>query len=129
MVSLSSWRDCPRGCDRWSVISVPAIVWVIVSAAWAARRASAIQCWASSPSRPTVYSVSPRARRRSTRAVASSRWASALPRVAAMSPRARAMFHVVSSGVNRPGVSGDSVPWEGWSYVREYVEEVPGRAA
>lgn len=31
--------------------------------------------------------------------------------------------------VNRPGKSGDSVPWEGWSHVREYVEEVPGRAA
>jgi hypothetical protein len=31
--------------------------------------------------------------------------------------------------VNRPGMSGDSVPWEGWSHVREYVEEVPGRAA
>ena len=31
--------------------------------------------------------------------------------------------------MNRPGKSGDSVPWEGWSHVREYVEEVPGRAA
>ena len=31
--------------------------------------------------------------------------------------------------VNRPGKSGDSVPWEGWSHVREYVEEIPGRAA
>ena len=31
--------------------------------------------------------------------------------------------------VNRPGKSGDSVPWEGWSHVREYVEEVPGRPA
>ncbi|WP_147375493.1 SRPBCC family protein, partial [Jiangella rhizosphaerae] len=28
--------------------------------------------------------------------------------------------------VNRPGMSGDSVPWEGWSHAREYVEEVPG---
>ena len=27
-----------------------------------------------------------------------------------------------------PRPSGDSVPWEGWSHVREYVEEVPGRA-
>lgn len=31
--------------------------------------------------------------------------------------------------VNRPGKSGDSKPWEGWSHVREYVEEVPGRVA
>ena len=31
--------------------------------------------------------------------------------------------------LNRPGVSGGSVPWEGWSHVREYIEEVPGRAA
>ena len=31
--------------------------------------------------------------------------------------------------LSRPGKSGDSVPWEGWSHVREYVEEVPGRAA
>jgi hypothetical protein len=33
------------------------------------------------------------------------------------------------SVLNRPGESGDSEPWEGWSHVREYVEEVPGRAA
>ena len=31
--------------------------------------------------------------------------------------------------VNPPGMSGDSSAWEGWSHVREYVEEVPGRAA
>jgi hypothetical protein len=31
--------------------------------------------------------------------------------------------------VNRPGMSGDSIPWKGWSHVREYIEEVPGRAA
>ena len=31
--------------------------------------------------------------------------------------------------VNPPGESGDSSAWEGWSHVREYVEEVPGRAA
>ena len=31
--------------------------------------------------------------------------------------------------VNRPGVSGDSDPWEGWSHVSQYVEEVSGRAA
>ena len=30
--------------------------------------------------------------------------------------------------LNRPGESGDSVPWEGWSHVWSYVEEVPGRA-
>ncbi len=28
--------------------------------------------------------------------------------------------------VNRPGVSGDSEPWEGWSHVRKNVEEVSG---
>jgi hypothetical protein len=26
--------------------------------------------------------------------------------------------------VNRPGESGDSEPWEGWSHVKKYVEEV-----
>ncbi len=31
--------------------------------------------------------------------------------------------------VNRPGVSGDSVLWKGWGHVKEYIEEVPGRAA
>jgi methionine-rich copper-binding protein CopC len=31
--------------------------------------------------------------------------------------------------LNRPGKSGDSIRWEGWSHVREYVEEVSGRAA
>jgi len=31
--------------------------------------------------------------------------------------------------LNRPGMSGDSKPWKGWGHVREYVEEVPGRAA
>jgi hypothetical protein len=31
--------------------------------------------------------------------------------------------------LNRPGKSGDSVPWEGWSHVREYGEEIPGRVA
>ena len=34
-----------------------------------------------------------------------------------------------STNLNRPGESGDSVAWEGWSHVRCYVEEVPGRAA
>jgi hypothetical protein len=28
--------------------------------------------------------------------------------------------------VNRPGMSGDSSPWEGWSHGRKYVEEVSG---
>ena len=27
--------------------------------------------------------------------------------------------------LNRPGVSGDSRPWEGWSHVREHHQEVP----
>ena len=31
--------------------------------------------------------------------------------------------------VNRAGESGDSVAWEGWSHVRENVDEVAGRAA
>ena len=31
--------------------------------------------------------------------------------------------------MNRPGKSGDFIPWEGWSHVRNYVEEVSGRAA
>jgi hypothetical protein len=31
--------------------------------------------------------------------------------------------------VNRPGVSGDSTSWEGWSHVRWFVEEVPAGAA
>ena len=33
------------------------------------------------------------------------------------------------SELNRPGESGDSKHWEGWSHVRSYVEEVSGRAA
>ena len=36
---------------------------------------------------------------------------------------------VTTVEVNRPGVSGDSVTWKGWGHVRDYVEEVPGRAA
>ncbi|MFZ3306737.1 MAG: hypothetical protein WA227_24555, partial [Mycobacterium sp.] len=32
-------------------------------------------------------------------------------------------------GVNRPGMSGDSTSWEGWSHVSEYVEEVSAGAA
>lgn len=31
--------------------------------------------------------------------------------------------------LNRPGESGDSKPWKGWGHVRNYVEEVPARAA
>jgi hypothetical protein len=33
------------------------------------------------------------------------------------------------NGLNRPGESGDSVPWKGWSHVSKYIEEVPGRVA
>lgn len=33
------------------------------------------------------------------------------------------------SSVNRPGMSGDSTSWEGWSHVREYVEALPAGAA
>ena len=28
--------------------------------------------------------------------------------------------------LNRPGVSGDSEPWEGWSHVREHTQAVSG---
>lgn len=38
-------------------------------------------------------------------------------------------YEFSQKALNRPGKSGDSVPWEGWSHVREYVEEVPGRVA
>ena len=31
--------------------------------------------------------------------------------------------------LNRPGMSGDSASWEGWSHVRWFVEEVPAGAA
>ena len=36
---------------------------------------------------------------------------------------------LVLKGVNRPGMSGDSISWEGWSHVRWFVEEVPAGAA
>lgn len=29
--------------------------------------------------------------------------------------------------LNHPGVSGDFIPWEGWSHARKHIEEVPGR--
>ena len=31
--------------------------------------------------------------------------------------------------LNRPGMSGDSTSWEGWSHVSEFVEEVSAGAA
>jgi len=31
--------------------------------------------------------------------------------------------------LNRPGMSGDSTSWEGWSHVRWFVEEVPAGVA
>ena len=31
--------------------------------------------------------------------------------------------------VNRPGMSGDSTSWEGWSHARWFIEEVPAGAA
>jgi hypothetical protein len=34
-----------------------------------------------------------------------------------------------SSLMNRPGMSGDSTSWEGWSHVRWFVEEVSAGAA
>jgi sirohydrochlorin ferrochelatase len=30
-----------------------------------------------------------------------------------------------STSMNRPGVSGDSEPWEGWSHARRYAQAVP----
>ncbi|MCW2573182.1 MAG: hypothetical protein JWO88_3240 [Frankiales bacterium] len=36
---------------------------------------------------------------------------------------------ILKSELNRPGMSGDSIPWKGWGHVSEYVEEVSGRAA
>jgi hypothetical protein len=35
----------------------------------------------------------------------------------------------VNPELNRPGVSGDSVAWEGWGHVSEFVEEVSAGAA
>ena len=35
----------------------------------------------------------------------------------------------LDDAVNRPGMSGDSIPWKGWSHVSKNIEEVPGRAA
>jgi len=32
-------------------------------------------------------------------------------------------------GLNRPGMSGDSTSWKGWSHVRWFIEEVPAGAA
>jgi len=34
-----------------------------------------------------------------------------------------------ASALNRPGMSGDSTSWEGWSHVRWFVEEVSAGAA
>jgi hypothetical protein len=31
--------------------------------------------------------------------------------------------------VNRPGMSGDSISWEGWGYASEFVEEVSAGTA
>ncbi len=42
------------------------------------------------------------------------------------SPTLVPMHHVTPIElVSRPGMSGDSKPWEGWSHAREHVEEVP----
>ncbi|MGO9929207.1 MAG: hypothetical protein ACLPLP_24670, partial [Mycobacterium sp.] len=34
-----------------------------------------------------------------------------------------------TTSVNRPGISGDSIVWKGWSHVRWFIEEVPAGAA
>jgi hypothetical protein len=36
---------------------------------------------------------------------------------------------VYTAQLNRPGMSGDSTSWEGWSHVRWFVEEVSAGAA
>ena len=41
----------------------------------------------------------------------------------------RVALRVDQLEVNRPGMSGDSICWEGWSYVSEFVEEVSAGAA
>jgi hypothetical protein len=41
----------------------------------------------------------------------------------------RRLVQLDRRALNRPGMSGDSVPWKGWGHVSEYVEEVSGRAA
>jgi hypothetical protein len=33
------------------------------------------------------------------------------------------------NGINRPGMSGDSISWKGWSHVRWFFEKVPAGAA
>jgi hypothetical protein len=33
------------------------------------------------------------------------------------------------NGMNRPGMSGDSISWKGWSHVRWCIEEVPAGVA
>ena len=40
--------------------------------------------------------------------------------------RLRGSYRSPSETLNRPGVSGDSKPWEGWSHAWEHVEEVSG---
>jgi hypothetical protein len=37
--------------------------------------------------------------------------------------------HKPQTSLNRPGMSGDSICWEGWSHAREYVEEVSAGVA
>jgi hypothetical protein len=37
--------------------------------------------------------------------------------------------HPQTAYVNRPGMSGDSTSWEGWSHVRWFIEEIPAGTA
>jgi Transposase len=46
----------------------------------------------------------------------------------AILPRAFTLL-MTRMGLNRPGMSGDSISWEGWSHVRWFIEEVPAGAA
>ena len=52
-----------------------------------------------------------------------------LLRFATTSSRQTARHIVPVRHVNRPGMSGDSTCWEGWSHVRWFVEEVPAGVA
>ncbi|MGO9735525.1 P27 family phage terminase small subunit [Mycobacterium sp.] len=51
---------------------------------------------------------------------------------AEMMARIGARFGLTPSdraGMNRPGMSGDSTSWKGWSHVRWFIEKVPAGAA
>ena len=57
------------------------------------------------------------------------------PAVSLAAPKARHPRYLslaertMIADLNRPGESGDSVAWEGWSHVSEFVEEISAGAA